>query len=243
MNRVLAFLYGAFCYLIFLGTFLYMIGFIGNIFVPKSIDGPAETSVVQAIFVDTLLLGLFGAQHSIMARQGFKRVWTKIVPEPIERSTYVLFTSSILLLLFWKWQPIESTVWQVETQPWAAILRVIQFAGWFIVLFSTILINHFELFGLKRVYLYLRSKERDAVTFKTPSLYRYMRHPIYFGFIVAFWVTPAMTLGHLLFALLITGYIFVGIHFEEKDLIQFFGDTYLKYKQNVSMILPLRLKR
>ncbi len=236
--RVLFFIYGIVCYLIFFGTFLYAAGFVGNVLVPKSMDTGGETPIIEALVINLILLGIFAIQHSLMARKGFKKVWTKIVPEPIERSTYVLFTSLALILLFWQWRPMGSTLWNLSGTLWGSILIGISALGWLLVLVSTFLIDHFEIFGLKQVYLNLKGKDAQSIDFKKPSIYKYVRHPIYFGFILAFWATPIMTTAHLLFAIATLGYILIGIYFEEKDLISLYGDKYREYKKSVSKLFP-----
>lgn len=242
-SRVAAFVYGLVCYLIFFVTFLYAIGFVGNLIVPKAIDSGPAVPMMEALVVNTLLLSLFAVQHSVMARQWFKRNWTKIIPKPIERSTYVLLASLILLLLFWQWRPIRDVVWNVENATGRIVLQGLFWMGWGGVLVSTYLVDHFGLFGLKQVTNYLRQKPDEPPPFKTPALYKVVRHPLYLGFIVAFWSAPTMTLGHLFFAAVCTAYILVAIQFEERDLIRFYGDTYRQYRTQVSMLFPLRLKK
>jgi protein-S-isoprenylcysteine O-methyltransferase Ste14 len=238
MAGVTAVLYGVAAYAIFLGSFLYAIGFVGNVVVPKSIDSGAAGSPVEAVIVNVLLLGLFAAQHSVMARPAFKRLWTRIVPKSVERSTYVLLASLVLMLLYWQWRPIPGLVWSVEDAVWIAVINGVFWLGWAILAISTHLIDHFEMFGLAQVFAALRKKQSPAPVFKTPFFYKWVRHPIYVGFLLAFWATPSMTWGHLLFSTGSTGYILLGIFLEERDLVALFGDQYRRYRKQVGMLIP-----
>ncbi|MEO7971404.1 MAG: methanethiol S-methyltransferase [bacterium] len=244
MGRILAFLYGVICYLIFLGTFLYAIAFVGNVFVPKAIDtGTLNNPLGVALIVDAVLLSLFALQHSVMARQWFKRAWTRIVPEPVERSTYVLLASLMLLLLFWQWQPLGPVIWEVQNATARTLLLALFWIGWGMVLVSTYLVDHFALLGLRQVYTYFKGRRAEPIPFQSPALYKVVRHPLYLGFMVAFWSTPRMTFGHLFFAIMTTAYIVVAIQFEERDLIRSYGETYREYRQKVSMLIPLPKRR
>lgn len=238
--KFIAFLYGIAAYLVFFVTILYAIGFVMGIVVPKTIDTGTATPPFEAVIINLLLIALFAIQHSVMARQGFKTWWTQFVPKPVERSTYVLLASLSLLLLFWQWRPLPAVVWEVQNPDLAVTVVTLSFAGWVLVFTSTYMINHFELFGLHQVTNHLVGKEAEAPRFKTPLLYKFVRHPIYLGFIMAFWAAPVMTAGHLLFAAVTTLYIFVGIALEERDLVALFGDEYRQYKQRVSMLIPWR---
>ena len=236
---IAAFAYGVISYVVFLASFLYAVGFVGNLVVPKAIDSNPSGQGAEAFLVNLLLLGLFAVQHSVMARPAFKDWWRKIVPKSVERSTFVLIASLLLLLLFWKWQPITSVVWTVEQSAGRSALNALFWLGWGMVLVSTFLINHFDLFGLRQVYLRLRGEEYTPVTFQKRTLYKFLRHPIMLGFLIAFWATPDMTQGHLLFSVATTGYIFVGIFLEERDLAAAHGREYEQYRREVSMIFPM----
>ena len=240
MGRLIAFLYGLASYLVFFCTFLYAIGFVSDLVVPKTIDTGATGSMAEAIIINLLLMSLFAVQHSVMARRQFKQWWTQYVPKSVERSTYVLFASLALVLLFWQWRPIPTVVWQVTDPQLAMAIIGLSFVGWIIVLTSTFLINHFELFGLHQVANNLSGRAMPVQRFKTPVFYKFVRHPIYLGFVIAFWAAPTMTIGHLLFATVTTGYIFVGIFLEELDMVALFGDDYRRYKERVSMLIPWR---
>lgn len=232
-------LYAVAVYVFFAVTFAYAVGFVGNFVVPKTLDSGATPGLVEAIIVDLALLGVFAVQHSVMARRGFKRVWTRFVPQRLERSTYVLFASAALALLLWQWRPIpQPVIWQVENPVAAGALWVVFWLGWAMIPLATFLIDHFEFFGLAQAFA--ASAAAEPPRFRTPLLYRYVRHPIYLGFVLAFWATPVMTAGHLLFAAAATGYILVGIAFEERDLIAQFGDEYRRYRAQVGMLIPGR---
>jgi protein-S-isoprenylcysteine O-methyltransferase Ste14 len=238
MARLLVFVYGLIAYSAFFAAFLYLIGFVGNFGVPKSIDSGTQGAGGTAILVNVLLVGLFAVQHTIMARPGFKTWWKRFVPVPMERSTFVLVTSLLLGLLYWQWRPLPGTVWLVEPAPLRAILIGLSFVGWGIVLYSSFLIDHFDLFGLRQVTLHLRERPYRHHPFMERSLYKIIRHPLMAGFLIAFWATPTMTEGHLLFAGLMTAYVFFGIHMEERDLLRMLGDDYRRYHARTPMLVP-----
>jgi methanethiol S-methyltransferase len=238
VGRFLAFVYGFISYGIFLVSFLYAIGFVSGLAVPKTIDAGKVVPMPEALIIDLLLMSVFAIQHSVMARRQFKQWWTQFVSKSIERSTYVLFASLALVLLFWQWRPIPAVVWEITDPSIAMAILGLSLIGWLIVLTSTFLINHFELFGLHQVANNLTGRPMPAPRFRTPLYYKFVRHPIYLGFIIAFWAAATMTVGHLLFAAVTTAYIFVGILLEERDLVDLFGDDYRRYKDRVSMVLP-----
>lgn len=242
MSRYLIFAYGILCYTMFLGVFVYSIAFLGNLFIPNSIDAAPRVPVIQAILIDVGLLGLFAVQHSVMARPAFKRWWTKIVPEPAERATYVLFSNVAMVALFVFWEPIGGTIWSLEPGLAANLVYGLYFLGWAVLFYATLLLNHFELCGVRQVWLHLRGKPYTDIPFNEPGMYRYVRHPIYVGWLMIFWFTPVMTAAHLLFAVMTTVYILVAIQFEEKDLVDHFGDDYRSYKRRVGMLIP-RVKK
>ena len=239
MKRIAVFAYGLICYAIFFCTFLYAAGFVGGFLVPTTLDKEASTPLLQALLVNTVLLGVFAVQHSLMARPAFKRAWTRIVPEPMERSTYVLFSSLALIALFAFWQSIGGVVWDVQDPVGRAVLYALFAFGWLLVLVTTFLINHFDLFGLRQVWLYLRGKQYTPLKFVTPGPYRIVRHPLYVGWFFAFWATPTMTVAHLVFAMATTAYILIAIQLEERDLVRGHGMDYARYRQRVPMLLPV----
>lgn len=238
MKKTLMLLYGIIAYAIFFGTFCYAVGFVSSWFVPKHIDSPPQSSLGFALLVNAGLLSLFAIQHSVMARPAFKRWWTQFVPAPIERSTYVLLASLCLILLFWQWQPMGGVVWAVESEGVATFLKSLSMLGFGIVLLSTFLINHFDLFGLRQVWLNFRGEKYTDLPFRTPFFYKYVRHPLYLGFMIAFWSTPVMTAAHLFFAIMTTLYMLTAIQFEERDLIAHFGVKYKEYKRSAPMLIP-----
>jgi methanethiol S-methyltransferase len=239
VGGIAAVLYGSLVYLLSQVTFLYAVAFVGNLPVPKTIDSGEPGAVATALIVDFLLLAIFAVQHSVMARPAFKRWWTRFVPQPVERTTYVLLASLALLFLYWQWRPIPVTIWSVTNPTGARVLQAVSLAGWGVALLSSFLINHFELFGLHQTYARLRARALTSPAFTTPLFYKNVRHPIYLGFLLAFWATPIMTVGHLLFAAVTTGYILIGIYFEERDLMASFGDQYRRYREQVAMLVPL----
>jgi protein-S-isoprenylcysteine O-methyltransferase Ste14 len=240
IGRTVAFAYGIISYAVFFVTFLYAIGFVSGLMVPKTIDDGSVVPNSEAIVVDLLLMSLFAVQHSVMARREFKNWWTQYIPESVERSTYVLFASLALALLFWQWRPVPTVIWQVADPLISMAIIGLSLLGWFIVLSSTFLINHFELFGLHQVAKNLSGRPMPEPRFRTPLYYKFVRHPIYLGFIIAFWAAATMTIGHFLFAAVTTAYIFVGILLEERDLVDLFGEDYRRYKDRVSMLVPWR---
>jgi protein-S-isoprenylcysteine O-methyltransferase Ste14 len=238
IKRLLFFTYGVICYLVFFGTFLYAIAFIGGFGVPTTLDGPASGPLLAALAINAGLLTLFAVQHSVMARPWFKRWWTRIVPKPIERSTYVLFSSLALILLFWQWRPMGGEIWSVEHPAGVLALRALFAFGFGLVLVSTFLIDHFDLFGLRQVWLYLVGQPYTAKPFATPGPYRMVRHPLYVGWFFAFWMTPVMTVAHLVFAVATAAYILLAIQFEEHDLVAEHGAAYERYRDSVPMLIP-----
>jgi protein-S-isoprenylcysteine O-methyltransferase Ste14 len=238
VSRILIFLYGAACYLVFLATFAYMIGFVGNLIVPKAIDSGTSTSFPRAILTDVGLIALFGVQHAVMAREKFKKWWTRIVPASMERSTYVLVASLMLLFLAWQWQPLPQIVWNLDSPVGSVGLQAVFWLGWLTTLVSTFLINHFDLFGLRQTYLHLRGTEHNPLKFMTPFLYRIVRHPMMLGLVLGFWATPRMSVGHLVFAAGMTVYILIGITLEERGLVRQFGDQYRDYQRKTRMLIP-----
>lgn len=237
-HRILVFAYGTISYAICLGVFVYAVGFIGNIAVPKAMDSGRQVPLAQALLINSLLLGVFAIQHSVMARSWFKRWLTRAIPVAAERSTYVLLSSLALILLFWQWQPMGGTIWNIQSPVGRALVLGLYAAGWVQVLLTTFLINHFDLFGLRQVYLHLRGKKMTPLRFVTPGPYRVIRHPLYVGWLTVFWAAPTMTVAHLLFAVLTTAYILVAIRFEERDLVRAHGRQYAEYRENVPMFIP-----
>lgn len=238
MKRVLFFVYGVANHLLFLAVFAYMAGFVGNFVVPTSIDSPDAAFSWRALIVDTLLIALFGLQHSVMARPAFKARFTKLVPREIERSTYVLVSNAVVVLLIALWQPIGPDVWRIENELGRAVLWTIFGAGWLMVPIVSLAINHFDLFGTRQVWLQLRGRAYEPLPFRTPGLYKRVRHPLYLGWMVAFWATPTMSVGHLVFAGAMTAYMLLAIPFEERDLVELYGERYARYRRSVPALLP-----
>jgi protein-S-isoprenylcysteine O-methyltransferase Ste14 len=238
MKKKLIFLYGILAYFAFSFVFLYAIGFFNNLIVPKSIDTGASSPFWQALWIDAGLICLFAIQHSVMARPGFKRVWTRIVPKAIERSTYVLLASLVFALLYWQWRPLPERIWDIEAAWGQLLMWGLYGLGWAVVIVSTFMISHTHLFGLKQVYDHLRGQKLSSPAFKTTGFYHYIRQPMNLGLLIAFWATPHMTVGHLVFSVAATGYILVALRLEERDLIQVFGDKYRNYQKKVPMLIP-----
>lgn len=238
MKRTAFFVYSLTCYLMFLGVYAYLCGFVGNYFVPKSIDYPPSDAVGWALAIDLGLIALFGLQHSLMARPAFKRVWTRFVPEPIERSTYVLLANLLLILLIWQWRAVDVKVWDVPSGWGWYVLTALFVVGWLLVPAASMMISHFDLFGTRQAWLHLRGREYISLPFRTPLLYGYMRHPLYVGWFLAFWATPTMTLGHLLFAAALSIYIVLASKVEERDLVAHLGQPYAEYQRRVPAFVP-----
>jgi protein-S-isoprenylcysteine O-methyltransferase Ste14 len=243
MMRALVLLYGVVCYCVFFATFLYAIGFVGGVVVPKGIDDGAPVSFLMAFAVNLGLLSIFAVQHSVMARPAFKRWWTRFVPQAVERSTYVLASSVALILLFWLWRPMTTVIWDIEPVPARFVVWGFFWLGWLTVLVATFLINHFDLFGLRQVYLFATGHPYTPVGFRTPALHKFVRHPIMLGFLIAFWAAPTMTAGHLLFSAVTTAYVLLAIQLEEHDLVMFHGEDYRAYQRQVRMLLPVPTRR
>lgn len=238
--RVLALIYGIWCYAVFFATFVYAIGFVGGVVAPKGIDSGEPAALAASLAINLSLLSVFAVQHSVMARPAFKRWWTRFVPQPIERSTYVLASSLALILLFWFWRPLPAVLWDIEAAPFRLATWGVFWLGWLMVLVSTFLINHFDLFGLRQVYLFATGRSYTSVGFRTPGLHKWVRHPIMLGFVIAFWAAPTMTAGHLLFAAVTTAYVLLAIQLEERDLASFHGEEYRAYQRQVRMLIPIR---
>jgi protein-S-isoprenylcysteine O-methyltransferase Ste14 len=239
MARRLVFAYGVLAYGVFFGTFLYAVGFVGNLLVPKSLDSAPTAPLATALLINLALLGVFAVQHSVMARPAFKRLLSRVVPAAAERSTYVLASSLALILLFWQWSPLGGVVWQIENPVGRAVMYTAFAFGWLLVLVTTFLINHFDLFGLRQVWFHLRGRQYQALRFVTPGPYRLVRHPLYVGWLFAFWATPTMTVTHLLFAIATTAYILIAIQLEERDLVTLHPE-YEQYRRRVPMLIPVR---
>lgn len=243
MGKIISFLYGVIGHVGFLLVFLYLVGFLANFAVPKSVDSGQPGPFGQALLINVILLALFGVQHSVMARQGFKRWWTTIVPKHIERSTYVVISDLLVILLIWQWRPMTGVIWNVEHPTGRVVLWTLFGLGWGIIVLASFMINHFDLLGTRQVYLHLRGKEYTSLPFKATGFYKYIRHPLMLGWITAFWSTPNMTVGHLVFAIGTTVYILIAIQIEERDLVKFHGGAYEKYRRQVSMLIPLPRKK
>lgn len=239
MKRYLVVGYGAAAYLLFLGAFLYLVAFLGNFWVPRTVDHGLSSPIGEAVVVNLVLLGLFGVQHSVMARPGFKAWWTRLVPATIERSTYVVLSSAVLVLLYWQWRTMPAVIWEVTAPAGRLVLWTLFWLGWVIALAATFMVSHFDLFGLRQVYLAWRGKPYSHIGFHARMLYRMVRHPLMLGFVIAFWAAPTMTAGHLLFSIAMTGYILLAVHLEEHDLVQALGDQYRDYRHRVPMLVAL----
>ncbi len=242
MGRIISFVYGVLAHLGFLVAFMYLIGFLGNFVVPKSIDSGQAGPVGQALLINVILIAIFGIPHSVMARPGFKQWWTKVVPQHIERSTYVMISNLLVALLIWQWQPMVGVIWNVEHPVGASVLWGLFGIGWVMIVLTSFVINHFDLFGLRQVYLHLRGMEYTPIEFKAKWIYQYIRHPLMLGWIIAFWSTPQMSAGHLVFAVGTTVYILIAIQFEERDLVKYHGEDYENYRRKVSMLIPFKKK-
>jgi methanethiol S-methyltransferase len=238
MKRYLIIAYGAAAYLLFLAAFLYLVGFVGNLVVPRTVDHGLPAPIGQAVLVNVLLVGAFGVQHSVMARPAFKNWWTRFVPQSIERSTYVVLSSAVLVLLYWQWRTMPAIIWDVGQPAGRPAVWVLFWLGWAIALASTFMVSHFDLFGLRQVYLAWRGKPYTHIGFHARFLYRLVRHPLMLGFLIAFWAAPTMTAGHLLFSIAMTGYILIAVQLEERNLVAALGDQYRDYRREVPMLLP-----
>ena len=238
LGRAAALVYGMVAYAIFFGTLCYAVFFVGDVLVPKTIDSGMPGPFWPSVAVNALLLTLFAVQHSVMARPGFKEMWTKIVPKPIERSTFVYATCAVFFLMFWQWRPMPEVVWQVNEPTARAVIYGLQYSGYLFALLATMMIHHFDLFGVRQVYLFARGSRYTDLGFRTPGFYKFVRHPIMFGFLVGFWASPTMTQGHLMFALVVTGYVLVAVQIEERDLVRYYGSRYENYRRRVSSIIP-----
>jgi protein-S-isoprenylcysteine O-methyltransferase Ste14 len=244
MNRIAALGYATASYLFFFVTFIYSIGWIGNLFVPSSIDvGASDASFAEALLINLVLLSVFAVQHSVMARPAFKRWWTRFVPQPVERATYVLFSTLALVALYAWWQPMTGVVWEIESEAGRAVMQGVYLFGWGLLLYATFILDHFGLFGVRQAVMHWNGESHEKELFVTPSLYRFVRHPIYVAWLVIFWAAPTMTVGHALFTAMTTAYILVAIQLEERDLIDQFGETYVSYKQTTPALVPIPARR